>query len=101
MYKEDNYFEHIVNNLKLDDFGVLGRLYDNDATIPFKAMSKKTVIEQTKMSEANLRKTLYRLEAVDFVRAVTGCKEHKIYLTGYGLLAMQETFQDELESEEA
>jgi hypothetical protein len=97
VFKGDNYFDHIVNRLRLDDIGMLAKLFDEDATVPFKAMSKKTILEELKISEANLRKTIYRLEAVDFVQAVTGIKEHKIYITELGALAIQEQFKEELE----
>lgn len=97
MYKQDDYFKHIINRLKLDDISILGKLYDEDATAPFKAMSKRTLIDKLELTEANLRKTIYRLEAVDFVQAVTGNKEHKLYITDYGILAIQGSFEGELE----
>ena len=97
MFKEDGYFEHIVTRLKIDDIALLAKLFDEDATVPFKAMSKKTLIDNLDISEANLRKTIYRLEAVDFVSAVTGTKEHKLYITDFGKLAIQEQFEEELE----
>lgn len=91
----NEYFSHVVNRLKIHDISLIGKLYDKDATNHFKALSKKTLIEELEISEANLRKIIYRLEALDFIQAVTGDKTHKIFITELGVLALENSLQGE------
>jgi hypothetical protein len=97
LFESDLYFQHIVARLTLDDISILGILADNKATAPFKAMRKKSFIEEMGISEANLRKTIYRLGAVDFIGTVIGNKEHKLFITDIGSLAIEKSLEGELE----
>lgn len=97
MIDSENYFLHIVNRLTIDDISVLGVLIDNKATAPFKAMKKKELSEVADISEANLRKTIYRLDVANFVETVTGIREHKLYVTDLGVLAIEKSLEGEME----
>jgi RIO-like serine/threonine protein kinase len=88
-----DYFEHIVSRLTLDDMQILAMLSDKDFTASFKAVKKKEIFELLGFSEANYRKTIYRLDALNFIETLTGVKEHKIYITNYGLLAIQKSLE--------
>lgn len=89
--KQENYFKHIVSRLTIDEMNVLGILTDNDATATFKAMRKKEVFDRSCLSEANFRKIIYRLDAVNFIETVSGNKEHMYYITQFGLMAIDES----------
>ncbi|WP_137743275.1 hypothetical protein [Robertmurraya siralis] len=84
----DSYFEEIVNSLSIEDLSLLGLLHDNDAEIKFKAIKKKDLQEQSNLSEANFRKSIYRLEIAKLIEIVTGQKEHKVFITNFGQKAL-------------
>lgn len=95
--KEDNlmnsYFERVSSNLNHDDLAVLTYLNQNDASIKLKAMSKQEVIEESSkagmtLSEAAIRKALYRLEALMFIEIVPGSRNHKLMITDFGTSAL-------------
>lgn len=94
--KEDNlmnsYFERVSSNLNHDDLAVLTS-NQNDASIKLKAMSKQEVIEESSkagmtLSEAAIRKALYRLEALMFIEIVPGSRNHKLMITDFGTSAL-------------
>lgn len=91
--KGEHYFNHITSRLTLDEMDILGILADNDATATFKAMKKKEVFELSKKSEANFRKIIYRLDAINFLETVTGNKEHMYYVTNFGLYAIDQSLE--------
>lgn len=90
---QDNYFNYIVSRLTLDDMNVLGILSDNEANATFKAMWKKEVFEISGLTEANFRKVIYRLEAINFLGVVTGKKEHMYYITTFGVTAISKSLE--------
>lgn len=90
-----NYFDHIISKLTINDMSILGVLADNQANVAFKAMRKKDVFDQLKMSEANFRKSLYRLEANQFIEVDTVDREHKLYITEYGQIALNQSLEEE------
>lgn len=87
----EQYFDHILSRLTLDEMGILGVLLDYDATATFKAMKKKILFEHGGLSEANFRKIIYRLDALNFIETVSGNKEHMYFITGYGKNAMEKS----------
>lgn len=91
--KAENYFQHIVSRLTLDEMDILGVLTDHDATATFKAMRKKEVYEKSGLTEANFRKVIYRLDAINFLETVTGNKEHLYYITNLGLMAVSQSLE--------
>lgn len=84
----DNYFDEIVQSLTLDDLKILGLLNDFDANIKFKAVKKRNLCEESKLTLANFRKSLYRLEIAKFIEIVTGQKDHRIFITDIGQKAL-------------
>jgi predicted transcriptional regulator len=88
-----DYFQHIVTKLTIDDMNILGILTDNDATATFKAMRKKDVFNKSGLSEANYRKVIYRLDAINFIETVTGSKEHMFFITNFGLTAVEQSIE--------
>lgn len=84
----NDYFQHVVGKLNIDDMNILGILTDMDATATFKAIRKKDVFERSGLSEANYRKVIYRLDAMEFIQTVVGGKEHMLFITDYGTMAI-------------
>jgi len=91
----NDYFSYILSNLSLNEMKVLGILSDNQANMVFKAMKKKTIQDLSQLSTAKLRKSLDRLEANRFIDFVTSEKEHKIYITEYGQIALNQSLKEE------
>lgn len=91
----DNYFTEILSSLSNDDLRILGILNDEDASVKFKAIKKKSISEMSKLTEANFRKVIYRLEAIKFINVVTGQKEHKLYITEFGQKALFDSLSKE------
>lgn len=80
----DTYFNDIVSSLSIDDLRILGILSDHEAEIKFKAIKKGTLSEYSKLSDAKLRKSLYRLEIAKFIEIVKDQKEHSVFITSIG-----------------
>lgn len=88
-----SYFDTITSKLTLDDMNVLGILYDNDATAKFKSMTNKNVIEQTQLTHAKYRKAINRLDALHFIETVIGGKEHGLYVSEFGIAAINKNLE--------
>ncbi|PGQ88324.1 hypothetical protein [Priestia megaterium] len=95
-----DYFEEVMRKLTIEDVGILGWLFHNEATAVFKAIKKSNVADAVNYSTASFRKTLSKLEAIHFVGTVTGAKEHKLYLTEYGQQAVQQGILEGEDNEE-
>ena len=93
-----DYFENVVRKLTIEDLSVLGWLLEEDATAVFKAIKRSNVSEAIDLSATSFRKTLGKLEAIDFIGMVTSAKEHKMYLTEFGQQAVTKATK---EAEEA
>lgn len=83
-----DYFLTVVNSLKIDEVTILGFLQDQDADMEFKAIKRGYLFEISKLTEANFRKTLNRLEALQFVKISVGGKEHHVYISPFGKEAL-------------
>ncbi len=95
-----NYFELITSNLNFDDLSILTFLSERGADIKVKAISKNEIkdiaIEAgTPLTEAALRKSLYRLEALMFIKICAGARSHKVMLTDYGYEALRYQLEGE------
>ncbi len=93
----NNYFPYIISKLTIDDMTVLGILSDLQVNAVFKSIKKKDVLSKTHLTEANFRKSIYRLEANGFIEIVKTDKEHKIYITEFGQIALNESLNEEEE----
>lgn len=91
----ESYFHHIVSKLSYDEMSVLGYLSDNLADAMFKSIKKKDVQNEINLSTANFRKALYRLEANRFIEINSNSKEHRLFITEFGQLALNEQLQEE------
>ncbi|MGG3890352.1 hypothetical protein [Metabacillus fastidiosus] len=93
----NNYFEEVTSNLSFTDLSILGHLADHEANTLFKSIKKKVVQDVLKLTEANLRKSLYRLQALKFIVIETSEKEHSVYITNFGQQALYISFSEEVE----
>lgn len=91
-----DYFSLIVSSLPINDLKVLGVLSDSRADAVFKSMKRKDLQEQVVLTDALFRKSLERLEANQFIQLVTKEKEYKVFITPYGLLALNESLREEM-----
>jgi RIO-like serine/threonine protein kinase len=85
----EKYFQQITNNLDVDDLMILDSLKEDDANVKFKAMKNTVLFERSGMSEAKYRKTIARLSSISFIEANTTNKEHALFITEYGMIALQ------------
>lgn len=88
-----NYFQEVISSLTYNDMKVLGILFDNEADASFKAMKNTDILERTKLTEANYRKIIYRLVASKFIEVINHQKNKNIYITDFGVQALQTTMK--------
>jgi predicted transcriptional regulator len=68
-------------------------LQDQDATVAFKAMSNQSLLKSSNLTEARYRKIISRLIANYFVDIVAVSKQQTLYVTSYGILALQKSLE--------
>lgn len=85
----NNHFVSLVSRLTLDDIEILNTLTSTESLSRFSARTKKEVQEGAKITEAKLRKSIVRLDAMNFIEVVPGGREHLLYVTEYGQQAIQ------------
>jgi RIO-like serine/threonine protein kinase len=83
-----DYFSEIIDGLKQEDLLILNELYTNESTCNYKSITKQTLSESITLSTAIYRKTLGRLETLKLINITTGSKNHSVYLTDYGMEAI-------------
>ena len=93
----NTYFQHIVSKLTYNEMVILGLLHDQQANAVFKSITKKNAHESTELSLAEFRKSLIRLEANGFIETCSSQKEHRIFITNFGLVALNEQLKEEIE----
>lgn len=89
----EKYFQHVIESLTMEDVYLLGILQDYDAVSKQKSIKNSKVLELSNNSEAKYRKTIDRLSALQFVVLVKDYKEHTIYISEYGTLALSEVIK--------
>ena len=89
-----DYFENVVRKLTIEDVRILSWLLAEDATAAFKAIKRSSVFEGINLSATSFRKTLSKLEAINFIGMVTNAKEHKLYLTQFGQRAVTKATEE-------
>ncbi len=85
----DIYFTTLIDRLTINEIELLNFLTSNEATNRFSATTKKHLLIESKLSEAKFRKSINRLEALNFIEIVSGNREHLIFVTEYGQNAIQ------------
>lgn len=90
----EQYFADVVSSLTIEDIHLLSILYDNDATAVFKSMKSKEVQDITGYTEAVFRRIMYRLTANKFLGIIPLNKQHGIYITNYGVEAINKSLKE-------
>jgi DNA-binding MarR family transcriptional regulator len=90
----NEYFEHIVKNLTIEEMGILAVLSDMDSTAAFKAVRRTEVLGKSELTIAHFRKAVGKLVSACLVNVVPGSKEQKVFLTEYGLKALEFTLKE-------
>lgn len=93
----EDYFNHVVNNLGIDEMTILGVLQQMDADKPFKALKRNTLIEGSNLTVANFRKSLTKLEALSMVIVDARNKENLIHITEFGVEALNKNLEGVVE----
>lgn len=89
-----SHFDSLVENLTQEDLLFLNELYSNDATINYKGLSKEFIMEKTKLSQAAFRKTVTRMEMVNFILVCKNQRNPMYSLTEWGLLAINKITEE-------
>ena len=79
----------MTENLTLDDIELLNNLIKDDALSRFSAKPKLTVLEETKISESFLRKSIVKLQAMTFIKVAVDNRKQVLYVTENGQDAFQ------------
>jgi hypothetical protein len=88
------YFNDVVEKLSIDELSILGVLFDKKANAVFKSVKNKEVIEDTFLTKSKYFTSLSRLSASCLIETV-GSKNDKVYITAYGINALQEQLKGE------
>lgn len=79
----------ITENLTLDDIELLNNLIKDEALSRFSAKPKQIVLEETKISESFLRKSIHKLQGNAFLKVAVENRKQVLYVTEYGQDAFQ------------
>lgn len=83
--------------MSLESLAILVILNDEGIDAKFKAMNHDDLREKTELSIAKFREQIYRLEALNFVEVVRDNSKKSLFITGYGITAVQQALEKELE----
>lgn len=89
----DNYFTSVIGHLSLEEIELLNLLTSSESTNRYSAQTKKELLQKSKLTEANFRKIMTRLEAMNLIEIVTGNKDHLVFVNEYGQNAIQYIYE--------
>lgn len=92
----NDYFNHVIRQLHVEDMALLQTLEDQKATVAFRAMKRGDIAKALNFTEANFRKTVGKLQAIHFIETAAGGKEQRFFLTNFGQRAIAESLIEEL-----
>jgi RIO-like serine/threonine protein kinase len=84
----EEYFKDIVLNLSPEDLTIISVLNEKEAKAPFKAVRSQLVHQTCGLTESKYRRSISKLISLLLISSKTERKEHSLYITHYGLLAM-------------
>lgn len=95
------YFDEVVARLNIDDVSLLTLLQECGANRLIKGMTKEDLkIESVKLdtqfSEATIRSSLSKLEALLLIERDSSSKHHKFIITSYGIMALEYHLEGEM-----
>lgn len=83
------YFETIVDKLSLEEIELINALTKDSAVNRFSALKKKELFDSLNITETSFRKSILRLEALNFIEISAGNRNHYVYVTDFGQQAIQ------------
>jgi predicted transcriptional regulator len=83
-----NYFHELVKKLGKNDLLVINTLYTNEAINKLSALDRTKIILDTGIRDYSLRKTLERLESMQFIEVSKSNRHYEFYLTEHGINAV-------------
>ena len=89
----DQYFRCVVSGLTIDDTMILGILQDKDAISKQKSIKVSVVLKDSEYTEAKFRKSIDRLTALQFIILNKDYKEHGVFISEYGIIALRNTIE--------
>lgn len=89
----DDYLDEVIENLTLEDLKVLGELYDKCAFNKFKGLTNKKLSDSTYLTKNAYSSTTNRLFGKCFIDKATDFKTHRIYITNYGVYALERSLK--------
>lgn len=95
-----NYYADVLANLIVDDLIVMEALFKEDAIARHKAIKSHLLQKslENNMSLAHYRNAIQRLQATCFISTVTLTKEILLYITPYGIKALEDKINKEVRS---
>lgn len=83
----------LVDNLTLDDIELLNNLTGHEALSRFSAKPRQEILTELKLSEASIRKSIIRLEAMSFIKVHVKDRKQVLHLTLHGQMAIHTIFE--------
>lgn len=90
----EQYFQEVVSELSIDDLRLLGFLFDHESTASFKSVTNIYVMNKCGFTEANLRKSVYRLVANKFISIVLMKRQQSFFITQWGVSALKKSINE-------
>lgn len=91
----NDYFIYTISKLSFDEMYILGYLLDHSSDSKFKSIKKSIIQQNLNLTLAKLRKSLCTLEAKSLIEIDNSSKEHGIFITNYGKLALEQQLKEE------
>jgi len=88
-----NYFESLVDNLTIDDIELLNILTSKESNAKFSSKSKQDILEISDLTETKFRKSVIKLEALNFINTSIINRKQMLFVTEYGQKAIQIIFE--------
>ena len=92
-----DYFAVVSSRLTLEDLEFLAYLSEIEADAPFKAVKNIDLIDSLPFTKFKYSKISTKLKALYFIDEVTGGRTNKIYITSFGMKALQKSLKGVIE----
>jgi len=89
----EQYFYHILSSLTINDMNLLAILYERESDVSFKAITKQELSLISNLTEYKFKKSIHRLEALNFIDVLVDGKQHAVFITRYGKIALEKNLE--------
>lgn len=84
----EDYLSDIISSLSFQEMKILAILSEKESDAPFKAISRQELMHESELSVSVFQKYLERLEVTKTIEVLKDGKKHRIYISKYGKLAL-------------